>query len=75
VAKTKTGHAIRRSRRRPRQLNAPDEFIAEARLKNDLAEWRRGRAVRAYLDGRLVIAIAADCGVTRGSVNRCSAPR
>ncbi len=70
VAKTKTGHAIRRSRRRPRQLKALDEFIAEAQLKNDLAEWRSGRAVRAYIDGRPVIAIAADCGVTRWSVNR-----
>jgi hypothetical protein len=29
VAKTKTGHAIRRSRRRPRQLKALDEFIDE----------------------------------------------
>ena len=70
MAKTKTGHAIRRARRRPRQLKALDEFIAEAQLKNDLGEWRRGRAVRAYIDGRPVIAIAADCGVTRGSVNR-----
>jgi transposase len=47
-----------------------DEFIAEAQLKNDLAEWRRGRAVRAYIDGRRVTDIAADWGVTRGSVNR-----
>jgi transposase len=70
VAQTKTGHAIRRPRRRPRQLKALDEFIAEAQLKNDLAEWRRGRAVRAYIDGRRVIDIAADWGVTRGSVNR-----
>lgn len=70
VARTKTGHAIRRSRRRPAQVKQLDEFIAQARLKNDLAEWRRGRAVRAYLDGRRVIDIATDCGVTRGSVNR-----
>jgi transposase len=70
VAKTKTGHAIRRARCRPAQLKQLDEFILQARLKNDLAEWRRGRAVRAYIDGRRVIDIAADCGVTRGSVNR-----
>jgi transposase len=70
VAKTKTGHAIRRSRRRPAQLKQLDEFIVEAQLKNDLGEWRRGRAVRAYIDGRKVTAIAAACGVTRGSVNR-----
>jgi hypothetical protein len=50
VAKTKTGHAIRRSRRRLRQFKALDEFIAKAQLKNYLAEWRRGRAVRAHID-------------------------
>jgi transposase len=70
VAKTRTGHAIRRSRRRPAQLKQLDAFIVEAQLKNDLGEWRRGRAVRAYIDGRRVTDIAAECGVTRGSVNR-----
>jgi transposase len=70
VAKTKTGHAIRRARRRPAQLKQLDEFIAQAELKNDLGEWRRARAVRAYIDGGRVIQIAADLGVTRGSVNR-----
>lgn len=70
VAKTKTGHAIRRPRRRGVQLQQLDEFIAEAQLKNDLGEWRRGRAVRAYIDGKRVIEIATDLAVTRGSVNR-----
>jgi transposase len=70
VAKTKTGHAIRRSRRRGAQLKQLDQFIAQALVKNDLGEWRRGKAVRAYIDGRPVIRIATDFGVTRGSVNR-----
>ena len=70
MAKTKTGQAIQRARRRGRQLKQLDAFIASARLKNDLGEWRRGRAVRAYIDGRRVIEIAAELGVTRGSVNR-----
>jgi hypothetical protein len=70
VSRTKPGHAIRRARRRPAQLKQLDAFIVEAKLKNDLAEWRRGRAVRAYIDGRKVTAIAAESGVTRGSVNR-----
>lgn len=70
MARSKTGQAVRRARRRPKQLKQLDEFIREAQLKNDLGEWRRGRAVRAYIDGRRVIAIAADFGVTRGSVNR-----
>jgi transposase len=52
------------------QLKQLDDFILEAQLKNDLAEWRRGRAVRAYIAGRKVAAIATECGVTRGSVNR-----
>jgi transposase len=70
VARSKTGQAIRRERRRPAQLKGLDKFIVEAQLKNDLAEWRRGRAVRAYIDGRRVSDIAVEAGVTRGSVNR-----
>jgi transposase len=70
VARSQPGQAIRRARRRGRQLKQLDEFIVEAQLKNDLGEWRRGRAVRAYIDGRKVTAIAADFGITRGSVNR-----
>jgi transposase len=52
------------------QLKQLDDFILEAQLKNDLAEWRRGRAVRAYIAGRKVAALAIEAGVTRGSVNR-----
>lgn len=70
MARAQPGQAIRRARRRGRQLKQLDEFIVEAQLKNDLGEWRRGRAVRAYIEGRKVTAIAADYGVTRGSVNR-----
>jgi transposase len=70
VAQTNRGRAIRRARRRPAQLKQLDAFIVEAQLKNDLAEWRRGRAVRAYVDGRRVMDIADEAGVTRGSVNR-----
>jgi transposase len=70
VARSNAGQAIRRARLRPAQLKQLDAFIAEARSKNDLAEWRRGRAVRAYIDGRKVTDIAAESGVTRGSVNR-----
>lgn len=70
MAKTKDGEAISRARRRGKQLRELDEFIVEAKAKNDLGEWRRGRAVRAYIDRRRVVDIAADFGVTRGSVNR-----
>ncbi|MBA3499313.1 MAG: IS630 family transposase [Deltaproteobacteria bacterium] len=70
MARSQPGQAIRRARRRGAQLKQLDEFILEAQLKNDLGEWRRARAVRAYIGGRKVTAIAADYGVTRGSVNR-----
>jgi transposase len=70
VARAKPGKAIRRARRRPAQLKQLDRFIVEAQQKNDLAEWRRGRAVRAYIDGKKVVDIATEVGVTRGSVNR-----
>ena len=70
MAQSNTGRAIRRARRRPAQVRQLDAFIVEAQLKNDLAEWRRGRAVRAYIDGRPVTEIATEAGVTRGSVNR-----
>jgi transposase len=70
VAQSNAGKAVRRARRRPAQLKQLDAFIVEAHAKNDLAEWRRGRAVRAYIDGRRVTDIATEAGVTRGSVNR-----
>jgi transposase len=70
VSRAQPGQAIRRSRRRGAQLKRLDEFILEAQLKNDLGEWRRGRAVRAYIDRRKVTDIAKEYGVTRGSVNR-----
>ena len=70
MARTKTGKAIGRARRRPAQVKQLDAFILESQLKNNLDEWRRGRAVRAYIDGTHVIDIAAKLDVTRGSVNR-----
>lgn len=70
MARSKTGQAISRARRRPAQLKQLDAFIVEARLNNNLEEWRRGRGVRGYIDGCAVIALAKELGVTRGSVNR-----
>lgn len=45
-------------------------FIREALKRGDLGPWRRGRAVLGYIEGRRVIELAAEAGVTRGSVNR-----
>jgi transposase len=68
--RSKTGEAISPGRRTAAQLKKLGEFIVDAKQRNDLEEWRRGMAVRAYLDGRPVIGLAGDLGVTRGSVNR-----
>lgn len=38
--------------------------------RNDLDVWRRARAVLGYIEGRRVVVLAAELGVTRGSVNR-----
>lgn len=70
MARSNVGQAICGARRGRPQLKRLDVFITEAQRRNDLAEWRRGRAVRAYIDGRKVTEIAAEFGVTRGSVNR-----
>jgi transposase len=35
-----------------------------------LEEWRRAKAVLGYIDGRRVVALSDELGVTRGSVNR-----
>lgn len=45
-------------------------FIRDAEKRGDLGQWRRGRAVLGYIEGRRVIELAAEAGVTRGSVNR-----
>jgi transposase len=70
VARSKTGEAISPSRRTRRELAALDEFIADARRRNDLDEWRRGRAVRGYIAGRSVISLAGELAVARGAINR-----
>jgi transposase len=68
--KTKKGQAISGGRKRPAQLRKLDKFIANANKRKDLDEWRRGRAVRGYIDGRTVISLAAELGVQRGAVNK-----
>jgi transposase len=35
-----------------------------------LEVWRRARAILGYIDGRRVVDLAAELGITRGSVNR-----
>jgi transposase len=45
-------------------------FIRKQAKAGKLDEWRRGRAVLGYIEGRRVIDIAVEVDVTRGSVNR-----
>jgi transposase len=70
VARSKTGEAIRPGRRTAGQRKKLDAFMSDAKQRNDLEEWRRGVAVRGYLDERAVIGLAAELRVSRGSVNR-----
>lgn len=70
MARSRNGEAIRASMRTPARVGKLRAFVAEAEKKSDLGEWRRGRAVLGYLDGRRVIELAAELDVTRGSVNR-----
>jgi transposase len=70
MARSKTGEAISEGRRTPAALQKLRRFIADAERRGDLDEWRRGRAVLGYLDGRRVIELAAELGKTRGALNR-----
>ena len=70
AAKTKKGQAISAARKTPAQLRKLDGFVADANKRKDLDEWRRGRAIRGYVDGRSVISLAAELGVQRGAINK-----
>lgn len=70
VGQTKTGKAIRPSRRTSRALVRLRVFVATAKKRSDLDEWRRGVAVLGYIEKRRVIDLARELQVTRGSVNR-----
>ena len=45
-------------------------FIRAAEKEQDLATWRRGRAVLGYIEGRTVLKLVAELDVARSSVNR-----
>lgn len=70
MGRAKKGHAISARRRTPGAVTKLQEFTDDAEKRNDLEEWRRGKAVLGYIEGRAVISLAAELGVTRGSVNR-----
>ena len=70
MARSKTGEAISARRRSRTSREALERFTARAKQEGRLDEWRRGRAVLCYLDGKRVVDIAEMLDVTRGSVNR-----
>lgn len=70
VPRSKNGEAISTGRRTRKELRLLEEFISDANKRKDLAEWRRGRAVRGYIHGRSVISLADELGVQRGAINK-----
>lgn len=69
MARWRNGQAISARRRTPEALAELDAFIGDAESRGALDEWRRGRAVRLYVEGERVVAIHTAFGVCRGSVN------
>lgn len=70
MARSKTGEAISAKRRGRTSRRALGRFVARAKASGDLDEWRRGRAILGYIEGKRVVDVAAQLDVTRGSVNR-----
>src|SRR6266511_1900538 len=70
MARSKTGEAISARGRSPSGRRALRRLIRTCERAGRLDEWRRGRAVLGYIEGRRVFDLAAEADVTRGSVNR-----
>ena len=70
MGRSKNGEAISARRKSEAAVKKLQAFTDDAERRNDLEEWRRGKAVLGYISQRAVIALAAELGVTRGSVNR-----
>ena len=70
MARSRNGEAIRPRRRTSSARKTLVRFIARAEKEGDLDEWRRGRAILGYIEGKRVVDLAEQLGVSRGSVNR-----
>ena len=68
MTRSRTGEAISARGRSPSARKKLRRFIRKRAKAGDLAEWRRGRAVLGYIEGRRVIELAAELDVTRGAV-------
>lgn len=70
MARSKTGEAIGERGKTKAARRELRRFIAAALKVSNLEAWRRGRAILGYVEGRRVVDLAVEAGVTRGSVNR-----
>jgi hypothetical protein len=70
MAKARNGEAISSQGKTRSAKNKLQKFVLEAGKRGSLDEWRRGRAILGYIEGRKVTLLSKELGVTRGSVNR-----
>ena len=70
MARSRNGEAISARGRSPSARKKLRHFIRQSAKEKKLDEWRRGRAVLGYIEGRRVVDLAVELDVTRGSVNR-----
>ena len=70
MARANKGQAICMERRTPQAMRAVRGLLDWAKRHNDLATWRRAKAILGYIGGISVINLSAKLDVTRGSINR-----
>lgn len=70
MPKTRAGEAIDKKIKTKRFLRRLRAFIKRRNVEGKLDEWKRGRAILGYIEGKSVINMAAELDVTRGSINR-----
>ena len=70
MPRTKPGEAISKKGRSAESVRRLRGFIKKRNAEKRLDEWKRGRAILGYIEGRPVIQMAAELDVTRGAINR-----
>ena len=70
MARARNGQAVRPSRLTLREVERLRELLREATSLKDLSLWRRAKAVLGYVEGRSVIAMAAELDADRSAVTK-----
>jgi transposase len=70
VSRAKNGEAIHPGRRTAKEKARLQALLREAGGKQDLATWRRAKAILGYLDGKSVITMSEELSVDRSAINR-----